>query len=51
MNKNAVFIQRFGAFLIDIIIVSFIASIVATPFVNTKNAEKLQKETTQILEK
>lgn len=51
MNKNAVFIQRFGAFLIDIIIVSFVASLISTPFVNTKNTEKLQKETTELLTK
>ena len=43
MKDNALFIQRLGAFLIDIIILAFAASLVSMPFINTDNTEKLQE--------
>ena len=43
-RKYASFSKRFGAFLIDIILVTFVASIVCIPFVNTNNQKKLESE-------
>ena len=43
MKDNALFIQRLGAFFIDIIILAFVASLVSMPFINSDNTEKLQE--------
>lgn len=49
-NKdNAYFIQRLGAFVIDFLIVYFIASLIATPFVDSKKLDSLTKESTEVL--
>lgn len=47
--RNAYLIERFGAYIIDIIIISMVASIIGIPFNNTKNTEKLSKEANQIV--
>lgn len=49
-KENAFFFQRVMAFLIDVMIVYIITTLVATPFVNQKSAEKLQKEETKIMQ-
>ena len=43
MKDNALFIQRLGAFLIDIIIIALAASLISMPFINTDNTEKLEE--------
>ena len=50
-NERAYFVQRLIAFIIDILIVYFIASLVATPFVDTKESEKLTNEVKELLNK
>lgn len=50
-DKRALFIQRFIAFIIDMVLVLLVTSIVSTPFVNTKKVEKIEKEQKQIIEK
>ena len=51
MKNNALFIQRFAAFIIDIMIVSLIASFISTPFINASNSEKLTKQSSELVEK
>ena len=48
MKDNALFIQRLGAFFIDIIILAFVASLVSMPFINSDNTEKLQDSVQEI---
>lgn len=48
MKNNALFIQRLGAFLVDIIIIAFIASLISMPFINFDNVEKLKNEITNL---
>ena len=50
-DKKAYFIQRLVAFIIDILLVSAVASLIAIPFVDRKESEKLSKETTVLAEK
>ena len=50
-NKKALFIQRFGAFIIDILLITVIASIISIPFINENKNEKLQTEAMEIVEK
>ena len=50
VNK-ALFVQRLGAFLIDMLIVSFIASFFAVPFVNTDKNDKTDKQIIELMEK
>lgn len=50
VKKNASFVQRLGAYLLDVFLISIIASIFITPFTNTDNYEKLSKETDQVIE-
>lgn len=48
--KKALFFQRFMAFMIDVIIVYLAISIVSTPFINSKNSEKLSDKAFNIME-
>ncbi len=48
-NKKAYFVQRLLAFLIDILLVTVAASIVATPFINEKESKKLTDEANQLI--
>lgn len=43
-NEKALFIQRLFAYLIDIIIISFIAGLIALPFFDTKQYDIYSKE-------
>lgn len=48
MKENALFIQRFGAFVFDIILVVFVATIISMPFINTDNSAKLEESIKEI---
>lgn len=51
-NKNkALFIQRLIAFIIDIVLVAFIASLLTMPFTKVDGNEKLTKQATELQEK
>ena len=50
-NEKAYFVQRLIAFLIDVIIVYFVASLVVTPFIDVKENEKLTNEVNELLSK
>lgn len=50
-KKNALFIQRVGAFILDIIIVSIISSLLYSPFVKTESIDKLNKQASDVAEK
>lgn len=43
-QKNASLGKRFVAFVIDILIISFVASIICVPFTNVENENKLEEE-------
>ena len=49
-DKKALFIQRVCAFIIDAILVAFVASFIAYPFADLKSIDKLDKEMTNIME-
>ena len=49
MKRRAIFIERLGAFIIDIIIISLIANIIATVFVNQDNINKLSEQEITLL--
>ena len=51
MKNNALFIQRFAAFIIDIMIISLIASFISTPFINPSNNKKLSSQSSELVEK
>lgn len=48
--KKALFIQRLVAFVLDILIVSFAASLVGTPFVDVEKSNELTNKSTEIME-
>ena len=50
-EEKAYFVQRLVAFIIDLLLVYLVASIVSTPFINSKEITKLNKETTELVEK
>lgn len=50
-NKDkALFIQRLCAYFVDIIIVSFVASLISSPFINIDKVEKLNEQSEEIME-
>ena len=49
-TKKAYFVQRLIAFLIDILLVYTITSIVAMPFVDTKESKKANEEINELLD-
>ena len=49
-NKKAYFVQRLCAYVIDVLLVVIVSSLIAIPFVNTKETNKLNNEMTQLLE-
>ncbi len=51
VKNKAYFYQRLFAYILDMFIVSMLASILAQPFIDLKATEKLQKEATEIIEK
>ena len=48
--RKALFLQRFIAFCIDMILVSLLASILSYPFINQEKIEKLEKEELEVIE-
>jgi len=49
-DDKALFIQRLGAYLIDLIIISFIASLIALPFVDMDQYNTLENKATEVME-
>lgn len=48
--EKALFVQRFAAFILDVFIVSMIASMLAYPFLDLDSIEKLNKSSVQVVE-
>lgn len=48
MKNKPYFIQRFVAFIIDVLLVSFLASLIASPFLDSKSISKLEESTSEI---
>ncbi len=51
IENKALFIQRLAAFLIDIVIVSFFATIISFPFIDYDSVKKLDDQSKEIIEK
>ena len=49
-DNNASFVQRLGAYLIDMFLIFLISSIVTMPFTSSNNYEKLSEETNKVVE-
>ena len=49
--EKALFIQRLFAYLIDVIIISFIASLIAVPFIDAEQYNKYSKDLKEMTEK
>ena len=49
-EEKVYFTKRVFAYLIDILLVSFIASILATPFLDAKRVENLSNQATKIVD-
>ncbi len=47
--NNALFVQRLVAFLIDVLLVSLIASFISAPFVNVEKISALEKKTSELM--
>ena len=47
-DKKASFMERFIAFMIDVLLVSFVASFIAVPFVDSASVEKLNDEMVEV---
>ena len=50
-DEKALFVQRFIAFLLDIFILSSIASLISYPFLDAKSIDKLNKNSREVIEK
>ena len=48
-TSKAYFVQRLIAFMIDILLVYTVASLVATPFIDTKESEKITEEISELI--
>lgn len=48
-KRKALFFQRLVAFIIDMVLISFIAALISAPFTNSEKLEKLEKKEIQIL--
>ena len=48
-KRKALFFQRLVAFIIDMVLISFIAALISAPFTNADKLEKLEKKEIQIL--
>lgn len=49
-EEKALFIQRFAAFILDIMIISIVTSIISYPFMDSQALNKLNEESVQIIE-
>ena len=47
--NNALFVQRLVAFLIDVLLVSLVASFISAPFVNVEKISALEKKTSELM--
>lgn len=50
-GEKALFVQRFVAFLLDIFILSSITSLISYPFLDAKSIDKLNKNSSEVIEK
>lgn len=50
-DERAGFLVRACAFIVDMFIVAFVSSLIAMPFLDQDNTEKINKEITEIVEK
>lgn len=50
-DDKALFIQRVAAYLIDMIIIMMVASLVASPFIDSKSVTKLNESSAEIIDK
>lgn len=50
-TKKALFLQRLVAFILDAILVSTLASLISSPFIDEEKVTKLEKQSMQIIEK
>lgn len=50
-KENALFLQRFVAFILDIMMVSVVVSLISFPFLNTDSIQKLNDESVQIMDR
>lgn len=50
-GEKALFVQRFIAFLLDIFILSSITSLISYPFLDAKSIDKLNKNSSEVIEK
>jgi uncharacterized RDD family membrane protein YckC len=50
IEKKALFLQRFLAFIIDMVIITFLASLISTPFIDQEKVSKLQNQTIEVME-
>ena len=50
-GEKALFVQRFIAFLLDIFILSSIASLISYPFLDAKSIDKLNKNSSEVIGK
>ena len=48
-SKNALFITRFFSWIIDFVIVYFVAILIASPFLNSSNLVKLSDERDKVI--
>ena len=48
--EKALFVQRFLAFLLDIVLVSFVASFISYPFLDMDSIQKLNESSVEVME-
>jgi len=49
--KKASFVRRLAAFIIDMVLVAFVAGLISTPFVNINKLEQINKKESELVEK
>lgn len=49
-DNKALFVQRLVAYVIDVIIITFVTSLLVSPFIDEKEANKLNNKSTEIVE-
>lgn len=50
-NNKAYFLQRLLAYVLDMTIVVLVSTLISYPFISTKAVDKLNKQSSEILEK
>ena len=51
LENKALFIQRLVAFVLDILIITFVTSLIATPIVDLEKSNKLSNQSTEVMQK